>query len=96
MAASGKPAWVFAAMAGNPGRRDPDSMSITQATTVVPGWQPSPAARPVQPPVQRLLAGGRVRGALAMLGPAFVASVAYVDPGNWFPRPATWAMFVRP
>jgi manganese transport protein len=58
-------------------------MPITQATTVVPAWHPSPAARPVQRPVQRLLAGGRVRGALAMLGPAFVASVAYVDPGNF-------------
>jgi manganese transport protein len=33
--------------------------------------------------VDRLLARGRVRGALAMLGPAFVASVAYVDPGNF-------------
>jgi manganese transport protein len=54
-------------------------MPITQATTVVPAWHPSPAARPVQ----RLLAGGRVRGTLAMLGPAFVASVAYVDPGNF-------------
>jgi manganese transport protein len=34
-------------------------------------------------PVDRLLARGRLRGALAMLGPAFVASVAYVDPGNF-------------
>jgi manganese transport protein len=33
--------------------------------------------------VDRLLARGRIRGALAMLGPAFVASVAYVDPGNF-------------
>jgi len=53
-------------------------MSITQATTVA-ALRPSPAARPVH----RLLARGRVRGALAMLGPAFVASVAYVDPGNF-------------
>jgi manganese transport protein len=30
-----------------------------------------------------LLARGRVRATLAMLGPAFVASVAYVDPGNF-------------
>jgi manganese transport protein len=30
-----------------------------------------------------ILARGRVRGALALLGPAFVASVAYVDPGNF-------------
>src|SRR5580692_11695762 len=33
--------------------------------------------------LERLLARGRIRGALAMLGPAFVASVAYVDPGNF-------------
>jgi manganese transport protein len=33
--------------------------------------------------LDRLLARGRIRGAVAMLGPAFVASVAYVDPGNF-------------
>src|SRR6202035_1927045 len=33
--------------------------------------------------LQQLLARGRVRATLAMLGPAFVASVAYVDPGNF-------------
>jgi manganese transport protein len=30
-----------------------------------------------------VLARGRIRGAAALLGPAFVASVAYVDPGNF-------------
>jgi manganese transport protein len=30
-----------------------------------------------------LLAKGRVRATLAMLGPAFVAAIAYVDPGNF-------------
>jgi manganese transport protein len=30
-----------------------------------------------------VLAKGRLRGTLAMLGPAFVASIAYVDPGNF-------------
>jgi len=34
-------------------------------------------------PLQLLRARGRLRGTLAMLGPAFVASVAYVDPGNF-------------
>jgi manganese transport protein len=34
-------------------------------------------------PLESLLARGRVRATLAMLGPAFVASVAYVDPGNF-------------
>jgi manganese transport protein len=34
-------------------------------------------------PLERLLARGRVRATLSMLGPAFVASIAYVDPGNF-------------
>jgi manganese transport protein len=34
-------------------------------------------------PLERLLARGRARAMLAMLGPAFVAAVAYVDPGNF-------------
>ena len=34
-------------------------------------------------PLELLLARGRVRALLAMLGPAFVASIAYVDPGNF-------------
>jgi manganese transport protein len=34
-------------------------------------------------PLQRVRARGRVRGTLALMGPAFVAAVAYVDPGNF-------------
>jgi manganese transport protein len=34
-------------------------------------------------PFERVLARGRLRATLAMLGPAFVAAVAYVDPGNF-------------
>ncbi len=34
-------------------------------------------------PLERMLDRGRVRALLSMLGPAFVASVAYVDPGNF-------------
>ncbi len=34
-------------------------------------------------PFERLMARGRLRVTLSMLGPAFVASVAYVDPGNF-------------
>jgi manganese transport protein len=34
-------------------------------------------------PLDRLLERGRVRATLAMLGPAFVAAVAYIDPGNF-------------
>jgi len=33
--------------------------------------------------LEQHLSRGRVRAMLAMLGPAFVASVAYVDPGNF-------------
>ena len=33
--------------------------------------------------LDRLLARGRLRATLFMLGPAFVASIAYVDPGNF-------------
>jgi manganese transport protein len=39
------------------------------------------AAIPVRPPVARATA--RVRAAAAMMGPAFVVAVAYVDPGNF-------------
>jgi manganese transport protein len=34
-------------------------------------------------PLEHLMAHGRMRATLAMLGPAFVAAVAYVDPGNF-------------
>ena len=33
--------------------------------------------------LEQVLARGRVRATLMMLGPAFVASIAYVDPGNF-------------
>ena len=33
--------------------------------------------------LRRVMAKGRVRGRLALLGPAFVAAVAYIDPGNF-------------
>jgi manganese transport protein len=33
--------------------------------------------------LERMLSRGRIRGVFAMLGPAFVAAVAYVDPGNF-------------
>jgi len=36
-----------------------------------------------QSPLELLLSHGRRRALLSMLGPAFVASVAYVDPGNF-------------
>ena len=36
-----------------------------------------------QSPLRELRSRGKVRGVVAMLGPAFVAAVAYIDPGNF-------------
>lgn len=55
------------------------------AGAAAPGAPLAPSA-PVAPgasPLERLLARGRLRATLAMLGPAFVAAIAYVDPGNF-------------
>jgi len=41
------------------------------------------AALPEPSHLQELRSRGRLRGTLALLGPAFVACVAYVDPGNF-------------
>jgi manganese transport protein len=37
----------------------------------------------VESPLRRLRARGGLRGTLVLLGPAFVAAVAYIDPGNF-------------
>ena len=42
------------------------------------------APRPAGPTeLERVRSRGRVRGSLPLLGPAFVAAIAYVDPGNF-------------
>ncbi len=41
----------------------------------------------------RLRARGRIRGRVALLGPAFVAAVAYIDPGNFATNFASGAQF---
>jgi len=56
-------------------------LTATDAGLPVASQEPSLTVGPSA--LDRLLARGRIRGALAMLGPAFVASVAYVDPGNF-------------
>ena len=56
-------------------------LTATDAGLLVASQEPSLTVGPSA--LDRLLARGRIRGALAMLGPAFVASVAYVDPGNF-------------
>ncbi|WP_425893797.1 hypothetical protein [Micromonospora sp. DT4] len=44
-------------------------------------------------PLQIARARGRVRGRLILLGPAFVAAVAYVDPGNFATNSAAGARY---
>jgi manganese transport protein len=46
-----------------------------------------------QSELRRIRSLGRLRGRLALLGPAFVASVAYVDPGNFATNISAGAKF---
>ena len=52
-----------------------------------PDYEPAAMGDPVRLPtpsrLQQLQSRGRWRGAFALLGPAFVACIAYVDPGNF-------------
>jgi manganese transport protein len=52
----------------------PESLAPDGPLTVLPA---------LASPLEALLAKGRLRATLTMLGPAFVAAVAYVDPGNF-------------
>ena len=50
-----------------------------------PGLDPETASRTGRglSDLERMRSRGRLRGAIAVLGPAFVACIAYVDPGNF-------------
>jgi manganese transport protein len=50
---------------------------------VTPPPSAEAAALPLLSPLRRARSKGRVRGVVTMLGPAFVAAVAYIDPGNF-------------
>jgi manganese transport protein len=54
---------------------------------------PDGATAVVPSALEQLLARGRLRATLAMLGPAFVAAIAYVDPGNFATNMAGGARF---
>ncbi len=54
-------------------------------------WRTPVPAGPHVPPAVR--APGRLRGVAALLGPAFVAAVAYVDPGNFATNFSAGAQF---
>ncbi len=51
--------------------------ALEGASVALPEGAVAPSA------LEELLARGRLRATLAMLGPAFVAAIAYVDPGNF-------------
>jgi manganese transport protein len=50
---------------------------VSDSAEVYPGFRAGAT------PLHSILERGRLRASLAMLGPAFVASIAYVDPGNF-------------
>jgi manganese transport protein len=52
-----------------------------------------PATLDGESALERMRRRGRLRGRLAILGPAFVASIAYVDPGNFATNIAGGARF---
>ena len=66
-----------------------DAAQATRKGAASVSAQPVPAPAPLEgvlaPPshLDLLLARGRLRATLTMLGPAFVAAIAYVDPGNF-------------
>jgi manganese transport protein len=73
--------------AAAPSVSGPDAVAESDARAIaesgadmISAATPGPA---VQSALEELLSKGRVRATLAMLGPAFVAAVAYVDPGNF-------------
>src|SRR5204862_2477017 len=51
---------------------------VEEAVLPEPVYAPAPISA-----LRRLRARGRIRGRLALLGPSFVAAVAYIDPGNF-------------
>jgi manganese transport protein len=58
----------------SPGETDGSELTIGAARSTM---------APCCPSLAELRARGRVRGPVALFGPAFVAAVAYVDPGNF-------------
>ena len=64
------------------------------AADIPAGLDPETAVEPSVSDLERARSKGRVRGLVAVLGPAFVASVAYVDPGNFASNIASLVTFI--
>jgi manganese transport protein len=58
----------------------PPPPAVAESSAVAVGV---PGAAPTASELERIRSRGRLRGVLSILGPAFVACVAYVDPGNF-------------
>jgi manganese transport protein len=54
---------------------------------------PAAALAPAESALRRVRARGALRGRVALLGPAFVAAVAYIDPGNFATNIAAGAKY---
>lgn len=70
---------------------NPPAADVALRPGVAPDIAPD-VALPLSP-LRRVRARGPVRGRLALLGPAFVAAVAYIDPGNFATNIAGGAKF---
>jgi manganese transport protein len=68
-----------------------EELTTPEAPALDASWSSEAPAPPapgvpellVASPLARLRAGGRLRTTLGLIGPAFVAAVAYIDPGNF-------------
>jgi manganese transport protein len=71
----------------------PPPPTATASSTVAPAGAGPPGNVPTGSELERIRSRGRLRGVLSILGPAFVACVAYVDPGNFATNIAGGAKF---
>ncbi|HEU5418782.1 MAG TPA: Nramp family divalent metal transporter [Streptosporangiaceae bacterium] len=68
---------------GDPGPQDSSAQTGPGAGTTARPDAAGPDSAAVAGALTALRSRGRLRGTVALLGPAFVAAVAYVDPGNF-------------
>ena len=69
--------------ADNPEYVTPSDATAAAAAAPAPAALEAPLELRLAPAPAAVRSRGRLRGGLALLGPAFVAAVAYVDPGNF-------------